>query len=224
MVSYVELARNCIGRTGGELNYVNGQSGVSAPHRSVRVSDLVRYHQPRSCEELEHLISEHAYKVCDCGVRSKGTVEDFGDNLYEAQLSVLGFYKYSRAECRRWMYDLFVTHTMRGLFMELAAVECLTLVLPDCHVELASGELDEKYRVDILVSSGDFMCGVQVKPESYKRMRRSVKEFNLNANKGLGVPVFYLYYNLNCDFVNLFEVVGSISVYMDKCGVGSCHG
>ena len=64
--------------TGGELNILNGKYGVSAPNKSVPVMALIREHKPKSHEELYRLIDEHSKRNCKCGIKSQGTVENFG--------------------------------------------------------------------------------------------------------------------------------------------------
>ena len=76
--------------TGGKLNFLNGKYGISAPNRSVPVMKLIREHKPKSPNELKKLIEEHFKNDCKCGIKSKGTVEDFGKNLYEAQKKRMG--------------------------------------------------------------------------------------------------------------------------------------
>ena len=94
--------------TGGELNKLNGDAGISAPQKSVPVMKLIKNHRPKSKDELHEQIKFHYENNCPCGVKSQGTVEDFGKNLYDAQLSAYGKYKYSLQECIQWEYDLFV--------------------------------------------------------------------------------------------------------------------
>ena len=69
---------------------LNGKYGVSAPQDSVPVMKLIRVHKPKSREGLVRLIKEHSEKKCACGIVSQGSIEDFGRNLYEAQLEEWG--------------------------------------------------------------------------------------------------------------------------------------
>ncbi|GET45582.1 hypothetical protein [Capnocytophaga felis] len=71
--------------TGGELNKLNGDYGISAPNKSVPVMKLIKNHKPNSKDELYELIKFHYEIECPCGVKSQGTIEGFGKNLYEAQ-------------------------------------------------------------------------------------------------------------------------------------------
>lgn len=43
--------------TGGPLNELNGKMGISAPYKSVAVMKLIRYHKPKSKDELVELIN-----------------------------------------------------------------------------------------------------------------------------------------------------------------------
>lgn len=44
--------------TGGPLNELNGKMGISAPYKSVAVMKLIRYHKPKSKDELVELIRD----------------------------------------------------------------------------------------------------------------------------------------------------------------------
>ncbi len=85
--------------TGGELNNLNGKYGISAPYKSVPVMKLIKEHRPKTKEELYELIRYHHENSCACGIKSQGTVEDFGKNLYNAQIREWGQNKYSLQEC-----------------------------------------------------------------------------------------------------------------------------
>lgn len=104
--------------TGGELNILNGKYGISAPDKSIPVMKLIKEHKPKSKEELVTLIKNHYLYRCDCGIKSKGTIEDFGRNLYVSQLSEWGKYKHSLEECINWEYNLFVVQSLKGNTME----------------------------------------------------------------------------------------------------------
>ena len=80
--------------TGGPLNELNGKMGISAPYKSVPVMKLIREHQPKSKDALVELIKYHYKNNCKCGVKSQGSVEDFGKNLYESQTIYWGEYRY----------------------------------------------------------------------------------------------------------------------------------
>ena len=57
--------------TGGELNLLNGNQGISAPFRSVPVMKLIREHKPRTKNELVELIEYHYKNKCSCGIVAK---------------------------------------------------------------------------------------------------------------------------------------------------------
>jgi len=60
--------------TGGDLNMLNGQMGISAPYQSVAVMKLIKQHSPKSKHELVELIKYHYEHTCSCGIVSKGSV------------------------------------------------------------------------------------------------------------------------------------------------------
>jgi len=198
--------------TGGPLNELNGKMGISAPFKSVPVMKLIRAHNPKSKEELVELIKWHSENKCECGVVSKGTVESFGKNLYESQIKHWGEYRYSLQDCIQWEYDLFVVQSLKGGIVEKKAIEELTKIISGLFFEEAEGFFDEELRIDIVIKkAGNEIGGIQVKPLTFKKMRREVITFNKDANQKWGKPVFYLYYDNNENFVNLNDLLSLIS-------------
>jgi hypothetical protein len=197
--------------TGGPLNELNGKMGISAPNRSVPVMKLIKIHQPKSKEALVQLIEYHYKNECKCGVVSKGTIEMFGGNLYEAQIKHWGEYRYSLKECIQWEYDLFVVNSLRGGRIEKTAIKYLEDNLTNFVVTEAEGYVDEELRVDIIISKNDLqIAGIQVKPLTFKLMRKEVILFNKTANVKWGKPVFYLYYNRQDEFTNFENVIAEL--------------
>jgi hypothetical protein len=194
--------------TGGPLNELNGKMGISAPFRSVPVMKLIREHKPKSKNELVELIKWHSENVCECGVISTGSVESFGKNLYESQIKYWGEYRYNLRDCIQWEYDLFVIQSLKGGIIEKKAIRILSNDLALYSFTEAEGYLDEELRVDIVISkNGIEVGGIQVKPLTFKKMRREVITFNKKANQKWGKPVLYLYYNEKEDFTNINELI-----------------
>lgn len=197
--------------TGGELNALNGEYGVSAPNNSVPVMSLIKKHKPKSREELYNLIKYHFENNCNCGIKSKGSIEDFGKNLYNAQFKKWGFYKYSLNECIQWEYDLFVIQSIKGSTIENKAISKLKVSIT-FDIEEAKGFVDEELRIDLIVKEGhNEIAGIQVKPHTYNYMREGIKKFNQISNSKWGKPVFYLFYDQNENFINLDEVIKLIN-------------
>lgn len=197
--------------TGGPLNELNGKKGISAPNKSVPVMKLIKIHKPKSKEELVELIKFHHEKDCECGIKSQGTVEDFGRNLFNAQKSYWGENRYALQECIQWEYDLFVVQSLKGGIVEKKAAKELNNFLSDCQTVEAKGYLDEELRIDLIVSKNETeICGVQVKPSTFLYMRRAVITFNQEANKKWDKPVFYLFYDKNESFENFDDLVENI--------------
>lgn len=194
--------------TGGPLNELNGKMGISAPFRSVPVMKLIRFHKPKSKDELVELIKFHSESPCECGVISKGTVESFGKNLYDSQIHYWGQNRFTLQECIQWEYDLFVVQSLKGGIVEKKAIRELTALFDKSFsfVE-AEGFLDEELRIDIIIKKAGIEAGgIQVKPLTFKRMRREVITFNKGANQKWGKPVFYLYYSESESFENLTDL------------------
>lgn len=203
--------------TGGPLNLLNGKMGISAPHRSVPVMKLIRFHQPKSKKELEDLITRHSTHQCACGIVSRGSVVSFGENLYKAQMSYWGEYRFSRKECIQWEYDLFITQSIKGGLMEKKAIEILNSLLPQFIFSEAEGYIDEELRVDItVVAGGNLIAGIQIKPLTFIKMRSTVITYSQNANKKWGNPVYYFYYDDKEEFINTIELINLIKDQSSK--------
>lgn len=197
--------------TGGLLNELNGKMGISAPFKSVPVMKLIKAHQPKSKDELIELIKQHSENHCHCGVVSQGTVEHFGKNLYESQIKYWGEYRFSLQDCVQWEYDLFVVQSLKGGVVEKKALVELAKRLTSFSVTEAKGFLDEELRIDIIIHKENReIAGIQVKPLTFKLMRKEVISFNENANQKWGKQVFYLYYDESENFVNMNEIVERI--------------
>ena len=195
--------------TGGLLNVLNGKMGISAPHKSVPVIKLINKHKPKSYDELETLIEYHYLNDCECGIKSQGTVYDFGKNLYNVQIEYWGENKFTLEECIQWEYDLFIINSLKGSKMENKAISELKKYLsPEYTIANSESIIDEEYRVDIEVKKeNEVILGIQVKPNSYKFTRNEVKSFNVIRNSKYGNKVAYLYYDDDEEFVNINEII-----------------
>ncbi len=200
--------------TGGPLNYVNGHYAISDPKKSVPVIALIYKHKPKSKSELELLIEYHFKNKCSCGIISQGTIIDFGTNLYNAHLKEYGVEKFSLQECIAWEYELFITNSMKGAFMEEKALTMLSTSFPLLKITRASGFFDEDLRIDLIIYKGDkVVCGIQVKPSSYLNMRQSIINYNLSCNSKWSNVVLYLVYE-NDIFSNFQYIVNSINQFI----------
>lgn len=197
--------------TGGPLNLLNGKMGISAPQNSVPVIKLIRTHKPKSKDELVELIKYHYENKCKCGIKSQGTIEDFGQNLYNAQIPFWSNNRYSLKECIQWEYDLFVVQSLKGGIIEKRALNDLKKILNGLQISEAEGYLDEELRIDIILyNSGKEIAGIQVKPITFNYMRSSVIIHSKKANLQWGKPVFYLYYDNDENFINFDKIVAEI--------------
>lgn len=191
--------------TGGALNLLNGKMGISAPKNSVPVMKLIKVHKPKTHFELEQLISSHFYENCHCGIKSKGSVSDFGKNLYESQLQFWGNYRFSLKKCIQWEYDLFIVQSLKGAGLEHKAMKTLMKNNPKFIFEPTAGFLDDELRIDIVIrnSQRQIIGGVQVKPESFIHMRSEVLFVQMRQNQKWKFPVWFLYYNQDLKFSNI---------------------
>jgi len=197
-----------ISLTGGELNRLNGKYGISAPDKSVPIIKLIRNHKPKSKEELVKLIKEHSITTCNCGVISKGTIEQFGKNLYECQQKEWGTYKYTLQNCIDWEYNLFVLQSLKGNLIEEKGRCALSAALPQFCIEETNNYYDEELRVDLEIKFNKKpIAGIQIKPESYKYVGNNIKFMNTNRNSLVDYKVFYLYYNYDSEeFINIDKI------------------
>lgn len=204
--------------TGGELNELNGKMGISDPKRSVPVMRLIKSHNPKSKDALVQLIDYHKENDCSCGVKSTGTVREFGERLYNSQMQYWGKIKYTLEECIQWEYDLFVVQSLKGGLIEKAAISKLKAEFPNLIVEEAEGYLDDELRIDIVILKPDrsVLGGVQVKPKTFNSMRPEVLFMQHNLNKKWGYPVWFLYYEKDETFHNLSELKEQIMTNNSK--------
>ena len=192
------------------LNWLNGEHKISAIHNSVPMIRLLSKHKCYNATEVEVTIDNHYHKECSCGIVSSGTLRMFGERLFEAQTKSWGECRYTLDECIAWERDLFTTKTLRGLLFEERAIGALRQRFPSLTVSETTGYLDEEAKIDAVVSDGGkVFCGVQVKPESYKKADSDVKESNKKGNELVDFPIFYLFYD-NGAFTNMDEVATSI--------------
>ncbi len=199
--------------TSGPLNKLNGKMGISAANKSVPVMKLIRVHNPKSKDELVQLITYHSKNECKCGIKSQGTIENFGRNLYNAQMKYWGEYRYSLRDCIQWEYDLFILQSIKGNLIEKKIISNLILKLPGYTIVESEGYLDEELRIDIIIKKrGKVKCGIQVKPFTFYKMRSEVILFSKSVNKKWSNPVFYLYYDNNEKFRNLNKVIEKIKL------------
>ena len=209
--------------TGGILNVINERYKCNSKNNSVPVMQLIRYHSPKTNDHLVNLIASHTvngkHNNCQCGCKSQGTIEDFGMNLYNANLKYFNSIgkpneAKSLEECELFMYTLFVTYSLKGNNMEAKALNDLKKMLPsDFTIEFGSEKYDFKYGVDLVITKDNMeLCGVQVKPISYKNIPDShdVKKANMKKNMLYGKPVYYIYYDIDLEFINTNDIYNLI--------------
>lgn len=201
--------------TKGILNVVCEKYGCNRKNQSVAIQQLIRFHKPKQQAELTALIASHQvchqHDGCQCGSVSKGTVETFATNLYNAykryvsEVDNNADYK-NYEDCMIFMKHLFVINSLKGNMMEDVVVDWTNNKLKDINKELGfnakaelANELDDfRYAIDIVINDelGE-MFGIQVKPLSYKNFPDThiVVTQNKDKNKLYGKPVVYVYYN-----------------------------
>ena len=198
--------------TGGPLNHLCETMGVNRRDRSVPTSTLVSHHRPVDAEDMRSLIEQHYYGTCDkCTAVSKGPVEQFSLNLFNAQFKNKTFQeqhrRYSYEECHSFIYTLFCVAPLRGRKMELQSRRSLLRSAQEVvgtesglHAKDATEEEDASFAVDWLLCASDGpVCGVQVKPSSVLG-RRDVIAANEKKQSLYHLPVFMHVYDLDGEF------------------------
>jgi len=184
-----------------DLNWLNEKyAEINRTSNSVPVQALIKKHRIETRKELYQQIKNHYEGFCKCGLKSQGTVEMFGDRLYEAQIGGFGERRYSLLECRDWAYDLFVTKSMRGHDEETIVKTQIEVLFRKNgyknNVRYATDQEDREYGVDIVVEKdGKPIYGFQIKPESYKQVNEEIKKINMDKIKKWGHPIKYYYYD-----------------------------
>jgi len=195
--------------TGGPLNFLNEAAQTNSRKNTVPVMALVAAHKPNSSEELKELIKNHINQDCKCGLKSSGTVEDFSNNLYNAQFtndSYKNKYPNEREftfdECYDFMYSLFCIGPLRALLTENNSKKLLSNILNkeniQHRIEDATEIEDFNYAIDynifVILNSKEYKIGIQVKPQSFFKNKFA---FNSNNNKHskCNYPVCYHTYN-----------------------------
>jgi hypothetical protein len=173
--------------------------------------------------EMLMLIAEHDGGVCDiCTARTmNGGLNGWAKKLWEVVQKEVALDDDSSFDpkqlrqlkpehCYNFMYALNVKNTILGkAIMEPKAIMELRSVFGDTHTIVGAPEqIDKDFAVDIIV---DDKVGIQVKPESYKRVTEAHAE-NLKRNTEWGRPVHYLYYKTTTEvFVNLRDVATAVA-------------
>lgn len=230
--------------TTGVLNHVCELYHCNSVSKSVAIQNIIRFHQPKQERELIALIDSHqivgCHNQCTCGSKSKGTLEDFALNLYNAFLDFKEKSKdiseKSFDDCYVFMKSLFITNSLKGNSMEDKARNLLISQIPkDFSLEKSKQMEDVKYAVDLILYSNEFQCydsekskdfnrksfdllGFQVKPISYLKYSNEhpIVQMNLDKNKLWHTPVLYLFYNQNGDFTNIDTVQSQIDIYIKE--------
>ena len=210
--------------TDSPLYRLNKKHDISAPENSVPVTKLIRVHQPRNRTELFALFKSHVDCECECGIKSKGTIKDFGVNLYNAQIDEWGQHIFTLKECIQWEFDFFLL--LSGFPNGNTIVEKAILYIRNFvekHPEYQSdgfwaiSKCTGNHGVDILVSPADpkrevypfpTECYIKVEPKIYKYMEGSIKRVDETCD-GLfnATPVFCLYYDEDSKFINFDNVI-----------------
>jgi hypothetical protein len=186
-------------RTGGELNTVCKKYELAIPEKvGFSCSDIMRKHKPTTEEELLNIISKDIIIKC-------------AKELYYKQIEE--GYKNSKQDCVDFFYTLLVINTLKGFKKER---ELMRLIIKEYEFACkeTSGEDDMEYAVDFTIWSNDrknMLCGIQLKPESYKKKDYNSKKGNIRRNneftKKYAVKVYTAYYNDFGQFPNITDIV-----------------
>ena len=205
--------------TGGPLNKITELDGanfsLTSASKTVSLNELKRKHpEILYDEQMFDAVDKHYHEKCECGVKSKKTIEMIAKSVYDEQdrpeavvlLKKKGDDKWDFETCLEWIKLLYGRNTLSGQKMESKAVKDLSALLWKCRLSIAPDELDKKYCVDIVVKnqSDEIIGGIQVKPITYyNRGFDHVTE----ANKKWNHPVYHLKYDRDENWINRLEVL-----------------
>jgi hypothetical protein len=183
-------------RTGGHLNVVNEKHRCNDPHRTIRVSTIMRVHAPRTEQAMLALIEAHEQPCTQCPERTRGGGLVGWQNALWRAVQQESYTGVTLADVQAFVYDLYVRAPVRGFLFEDYAL--LWLRNHGYRVRLATPVEDCAWAVDLVIlhrHQGHVVAGVQVKPQSYLYVRADVHALNKQKNQLAGYPVYYLYYN-----------------------------
>jgi hypothetical protein len=208
-------------RTGGYLNTLGRDIHLS--RRAANTMNLCKNHKPPDEAVMAALYEAHCAEGCAmCGepARPNGTLKELTKALTTALRAAqsqsevqpgCAMSMLTVQDCANYVYDLYVKAPLVGTVMETRALRDLNASLPGAMSgRSATPAEDYDYNVDIVFQK----CGVQVKPDSFKRKCQkdpSVKRECERRNQLWGNPVMYLYYNSQTKlWCNLQQVADSI--------------
>jgi hypothetical protein len=202
--------------TGGLLNKINEAHKCNDPRKTIRISALMRVHNPRTEQDMLALLNNHKNAVCSlCGEQSRnGGIEGWQAALWAVVQQYSADAGITAEHCNTFVYDLYVRAPVRGfIFEDLASQWLKNHGYHD--IRMATPAEDCEYAVDIIVQNGGAtQLGIQVKPISYKFARSDVHDMNLAKNKASGYPVLYLYYNSDGLWDNEYETLQQLYTLM----------
>jgi hypothetical protein len=183
-------------------------AGTSQRATSVSIIALITAHNPETPEEVKELIEKHCEETCVCGIQSKGTVESFALNLYNAQQTCQQYINkygenrtfFDEITCYKFMFQLFCVASLKGRQQEIKSMQIIDHLCKqkNIHVEfIPATTLDEfDYAIDYKVkTSTGKIFGVQVKPSSFFNCSSDVRITQLKHNSYGKPVVFHVYHD-----------------------------
>lgn len=207
--------------TGGPLNPISEldgrQKSLTSKANSISLNELKKRHpEIKYNEQMWAEVDRHYHENCECGLKSKKTLEMIAQSIYDEQdrpeakviLEKKGDSKWDFETVLEWVKLLYGRNTLKGQGMEKKAIDDLSPILWKYKLEIASDELDKKYGVDIVVKNKNqqIVGGIQVKPLSYYRTGIDhVKQMN----DAWEHPVYHLKYDdlENKNWLNRLEII-----------------
>ena len=188
---------------------------IARQSNSIHLGTLLNAHpEIVSNEQLLAEVDRHYHEDCDCGMKSKNTIEMLAQELHDAQddpravalLKAKGDDKWDLETCYQWMGLLFGRNTINGKDMEKQAILDLSTDVWKYKFYESDKELDTKFGIDLVAKSleGKIVAGIQVKPDSfYRKGLTHVAE----ANEEWEHPVYHLKYDKNRKWLNRLQIV-----------------
>lgn len=147
--------------------------------------------------------------------RTQNELNQIGDILYGAMMSIGNPDKVTRRECRYIVNYRVVGETWNGHIREVNTIQTLSDVLGEqVVITKTDGKTDASYAVDAeLRMEGRLICGIQIKPDSYRKnfgsndkYKKINEEKNAKYLKDKGVSVIYIYSEYNGTILNKEEI------------------
>lgn len=211
--TYGEWERYYLGSGEKRQNILNAIPQVDA----IRLRDLhLNYTQNHNFKKG---MTQSTIDINESYGRTMEEISEIGKILFKAVIYDGNPFNLTEEDCINFSFIRIVDEAYIGMERELNTIENLQRLLKDFTVVNTDPDTDRYYAVDaeIYNKEKELICGIQIKSASYYTNNNATliktKKFNQDKNeeytKKTGVPVFYLYSEINGFILNM-EVLGEV--------------